>query len=335
VTNSPKIGATAFPRPAEAHGDSSALPVSNRDADWQSCVERLCAMFDRYAGEAQPVFLYMMVDGRGNAGLVNLLERVPGLSYVSLWHGTEIESYTDIAPYLIALDRWQLQDERSLQYRLARRIWREATIPMVTWLWSYNALDAMASHYRRYVTYSLPDRKEYYLHFYDNRILEHLRKVWTEVECQQFIAPCVAIDYRNRLLVDVHWENPQPSWEFETDKFCITNEQHRQLLNLFYADKLALQLRTTCGVRLDHPTVIDLYTLICGQIERAEKYRINDGPGTLDYVTCGVLVSPSFDEHPFVNERLRAVAKGEMSSVEALEGVGDDIWNAIQRKGHA
>jgi hypothetical protein len=272
------------------------------------------------------------VDGRGNPGIDALLARVPGLGYTSLWRDTAIESYTDVAPYLVTLERAELEDERSLQYRLARRLWREATTPMLTWLWSPFDLESIALHYRRYTTYSLANRKAYYLHFHDNRILERLRRVWTEEEGQAFVAPCFEIGYRDRSLFDVAWENEsQPVLSKTDDSLELSNEQHQLLIDLGYADKVTLQLRTVCGAALDHFTPTELYDVVCSQLERASSYRIHDEVALLNFVTCGVLISPTFDEHPVILNRLMAASRGEMSAVDALGGVTDDLWSAIQK----
>ncbi|WP_433695082.1 DUF4123 domain-containing protein [Paraburkholderia phenoliruptrix] len=311
---------------------SVAQSVDQRYAGWQRCFERLQLVYEKHQAREQTAFLYLIADGRGNPGIDNLLARVPELSYTSLWRDTAIQSYTDVAPYLIALDRHELVNERSLQHRLARRLWREASVPMLTWLWSPHDLESVASHYRRYAIYSIPNRQAYYLHFYDNRVLERLKRVWTEEEAQQFIAPCLEIGYCNRLMADITWENAHPPVLPAAEPLQLTDAQHQLLIDLAYTDKLTLQLRTTCGARLDHLTPSELYQLVCSQLERASAYRINDETALLNFVTCGVLISPAFDEHPVVRERLLAAARGDMSSVDALSGVTDDVWSAVQQE---
>jgi hypothetical protein len=311
---------------------SAARSSDQREADWQRCFAHLNAAYGKHQGRGQDVFLYLMADGRGNPGVDRLLALVPELRYTSLWRGTEIECYTDIAPYLIALDRWEIENERSLQYRLARRLWREATVPMLTWLWSPHDLDSLASHYRRYTAYSLPGRQAYYLHFYDNRIIERLRRVWTEEETRQFIAPCFEIEYRDRSFNDVAWENTDsPMLPAGDEPMQLTVEQHQLLIDLARAEKLTLQLRMQCGASADHLTSSELHALVCRQLERARQYRINDEAALLNFVTSGVLISPVFDEHPVVRERLVSASRGEMSPTDALEGITDDVWRVVRQ----
>jgi hypothetical protein len=319
--------------PAQGQDEAATQSAVGRNAGWQRCFEQLRMIFDKYDARDQSVFLYLMVDGRGNPGIDDLLTRVPELGYASLWRDTMIESYTDVAPYLISLDRIELEDERSLQHRLVRRLWREATAPMLTWMWSPHALETMVSHYQRYVVYSLPDRKAFYLHFYDNRILEHLKRAWTEEEAQQFIAPCSEIGYRDRSLIDVVWENGNPPVPSATEEpQTLTSEQHQLLIELAYADKLALHLRTRCGASLEHLSPSELYGMICKLLERAGTYRIRSEEDCLMYVTCGALSAPTFDEHPEIHDRLLAMTREEKSLADALHGIPDQVWDAIREK---
>lgn len=67
----------------------------------------------------------------------------------------------------------------------------------------------------------------------------------------------------------------------------LSDEQHELLLDLGYADKLALQLRNTCGALLDHLADDELYVLVDSQLERAREYRISGDENLSSYVTTG------------------------------------------------
>ncbi|WP_296224966.1 DUF4123 domain-containing protein [Ralstonia sp. UBA689] len=306
--------------------------VSHPDMDWQLWLSGLLNTFGVRSHDDAPEFLYLLVDGRASPGTDKLLEQVPNLQFASLWEGSAIESYADIAPYLIAIDRRELENESSLQRRLARRFWREVSESYaLTWLWSPYALDELEAHYRRFAMYELPDRRAFYLHFYDNRVLARLKHVWSDAEARQFIAPCSEIWYRDRSLADVTWRNAaSPDCPALQERLSLTERQHQRLLELGYADKIALQLRDTCGAALDHVSAHDLQQKVSEQLERAAMYRIG-GEGDLQrYISMGVLVGARFDEHPAVQALLQRVARGELALTDALAQIGEDVWNAIE-----
>jgi hypothetical protein len=337
MTESMTDGARASSDAVATQEESTTTWEVQGDAGWQRCFERLQAVYDKYEARDQSVFLFVMVDGRGHLGIDKLLSQVPELECTSLWADTAIESHADMAPYVIALDRRELANERSLQHRLARRLWREAAVPTLTWLWSPYDIEYVAAHYRSYLTYSLTTRQAYYLHFYDNRVLERLRDVWSEQQAQQFIAPCFEIGYRDRSFSDIAWENPVPPAILADEVPApLTDDQHQLLIGLAYADKLTLHLRTQCGVRLAHFTTSELHQRVCDQLVRAGSYRLDDDFSLMKFLAWGLLVSPTFDEHPLIRERLLAVAHGEVSLVDALGDVADDAGRAIlAEKTHA
>ncbi|WP_454804834.1 DUF4123 domain-containing protein [Paraburkholderia fungorum] len=246
--------------------------------------------------------------------------------------GSVLESFADIAPYIIAIDESALQNEIGPQYQLLERLCDdEADLHMLTWVWSPFDIDTLSAHFKRFCTYTLPNRRAYYLHFYDNRVLPRLRQVWSGEEHQRFMAPVVEIWYRDRKLGAVAWRNDDvPSVVVADTPQSLTDEQHQLLLDLGYADKLAMQLRNTCGAMVDHLSGDELYALVDSQLERAYGYRISDEEGLSAYVTAGVLVSPEFDRHPVVSERLLAVARDEIMAADALSTIDDSVWDAIR-----
>ena len=313
---------------------SVAERFDHRDSAWQAWLERLRGGARTYDEREGPCHLYVVADSRGNPGFNKLLEQVPGLQWASLWRDSAIETYSDVAPYLFAIERGALDDARSLPHRLIRRIWREDPAhQMLTWMWSPFSIEVLGEHYRRYCTYALPDRRQFYLHFYDNRILARLREVWTPAEQAAFIGPCAEIWYTDRLLGDVTWTNESVVRTDASEAVPpLSSEQHHQLIELGYPDKLALHLRTTCGVRLDHLTPDQLYRSVSGLLERAGTYRIRLEGDLLTYVMCGVLSAPNFDEHPEIHDRLLAVARGETQLAEALGAVSDHVWDVIREE---
>lgn len=309
------------------------IAASELEEGWQQWPAGLQAQFVELSTELEPVRLYILADSRANPGLNKLLVQVPELQWASLWHGSVFESYTDIAPYLIQIDQYALEDSRSLMHRLARRLWREANgLHMLTWIWSPVAMVPLSQHFRAYCSYALPDRRAFFLHFYDNRILQRLRAVWTDAEARRFLAPCNEIWYRDRELNDVVWLNAEPAVPaVVANQQNLTDDQHAQLIRLGHADKVALQLRTLCGDALDGVSQHELYRRVVEQLERAGQYRIADADDLLSYVSKGVMLSARFDEHPVIKDQLTRAARGEMTSREALTQIDEDVLRQAAR----
>jgi hypothetical protein len=308
---------------------------SGRDLEsaWGGWHQRLCTQSRATSSGRQPLHLYILADSRANPDLDKLLAQVPGLKWESLWRGSVLESYTDIAPYLIHIDRFALEDDRNLETRLARRLWREgAHKHMLTWLWSPSRLEVLGAHFRSFGRYVTPDQHAYFLHFYDNRILERLRQVWSMDEAQAFLAPCSEIWYSDRDLHDVVWENAMaPAYAVSDGERIMSLEQHAELFRLGYADKLCLQLRDIYGAGLDNWTDADLYRAVSEQIERASRYRITTENDLLSFVSKGIVISSRFDEHPVINDRLNRARNGEIAHVEALGKIDRGILNEAAR----
>ncbi|WP_296653858.1 DUF4123 domain-containing protein [Paraburkholderia sp.] len=301
----------------------STLNVTSSDdieRAWEQWHEHLLAQFSRLLDGNRAVQLFLLVDSRATPGVEKLLQQVPRLAWVSLWRDSVIESYTDIAPYLFQIDHIALSDPGDLLTRLVRRLWKDAhNLHMLTWIWSPLSLELLSTHLRYYSRYETTERRAFFLHFYDNRILERLRSVWTEAEGQVFVSPCVEVWYRDRDWNDVVWRNEVDAAlpVYRSEQF-LTAEQHLELLRLGRADKLAMQLRDMYGGEFGDVLDSKLYYSISEQLERAGKYRIADKDDLLNYVVKGVMVSPRFDEHPEIHERLMRAASGEITLREAL-----------------
>ncbi|WP_439889629.1 DUF4123 domain-containing protein [Ralstonia sp. 25C] len=314
--------------------DSGGLVLAqNLEPAWEQWRERLLAQFEPSFDHEAPTHLYVLADTRGNPGVDTLLPQVPGLAWSSLWSGSVLESYVDISPYLIRIDRLALADPRDLQTRLVRRLWKEGHgLHMLTWIWSPLALEILSEHLRHYTQYETPDQRAYFLHFYDNRILERLRAVWTPEQAQAFISSCTELWYRDRDMNVVSWHNDAPPAHIADDGGQrLTAEQHAELLRLGHADKLAMQLRAMYGAALDKFSDAALYRRVSKQLERAARHRVTGDDALLSYVSKGVLVSATFDEHPVIAERLTRARQGSLSHSEALSQINRDVLREASR----
>ncbi|MDR5795456.1 DUF4123 domain-containing protein [Caballeronia sp. LZ008] len=298
-------------------------PVSrDTNAAWDQWRTRLLAQWQPFADREADSSLYLLADARGNPGLDKLLMQVPGVKSSSLWRGSVIAAYADIAPYLIQVDPLALEQPRELAGRLFRRIWMEGQSRfMLTWIWTPLSLEALDSHLKYYTRYVTPDKREFFLHFYDNRILVRLRSVWTDAQAKSFIAPCHELWYCDRDFGESVWRNDEVTVQAHTDEVPqISADQQAQLYALGHADKLMMQLREMYGSRLDAPDEADFHRRVSAQLERASRYRLKDKDDFLNYVSKGIMLSPRFDEHPVIQERLRRALSGEISHREALTG---------------
>ncbi|MDR5805533.1 hypothetical protein [Caballeronia sp. LZ001] len=68
-----------------------------------------------------------------------------------------------------------------------------------------------------------------------------------------------------------------------------------------------------------------LYLLVTEQLERASRYRLREKDDFLNYVSKGIVLSPRFDEHPVIQERLQRARNAEISHREALSGLTRDV----------
>ncbi|MCA8034022.1 DUF4123 domain-containing protein [Burkholderia arboris] len=305
-----------------------------RELEWPAFLETLKASVARTDDARNAMRLYVLVDTRGYQELDVQLAAVPRLRHASLWTDTGLDAYTDIAPYLIAFDHDAINDENAEQYRLLRQLWLEAVdLHAVTWLWSTWSFDALDQHLRQYVQYRLPNGRAYYLFFFDNHVLGRLRQVWRDTQAQRFVAPFGEIRYRDRRLGEVVWRNDMQANEGAVpvgDAPGLNEQQHAQLIELGYPDKLVLKFRETMGAMVDHMSDAELHDRVVEQLDRAAAHEIAEEAGLQCYVMTGVLVSPRFDEHPAVKSRLEAASRGETSVDAALASIDDATWDAIR-----
>ncbi|EKS9915709.1 DUF4123 domain-containing protein [Burkholderia multivorans] len=305
-----------------------------REPEWPAFLAMLKASLAHTDEVGRAMRLYVLVDTRGYQELDVRLAMVHRLRYASLWTDTGLEAYTDIAPYLIAFDRDTLDDENAEQHRLLRQLWLDAVdLHAVTWMWSTWSFDALDAHLRQYVQYKLPNGRAYYLFFFDNHVFDRIRRVWSDAQTRQFVAPFNEIRYRDRQLDEVVWRNDAPAVEGAmpaADAAGLSEQQHAKLIELGYPDKLVLKFRETMAAVVDHLPDAELHDLVVEQLDRAAAHGIVDEIGLLSYVVTGVQVAPRFDEHPIVKSCLEAASRGETSVDAALASIDDATWDAIR-----
>ncbi|MET3555072.1 hypothetical protein [Burkholderia sp. 567] len=85
------------------------------------------------------------------------------------------------------------------------------------------------------------------------------------------------------------------------------------------------------GTILDSISDTTLFHRVSEQLGRAARYRIADDDDLLSYVSKGLVVSPWFDEHPVIKERLTRGVQGEMTYREAPSQIDPDVLQAESR----
>lgn len=313
--------------------------------DWQSLLGETLrhAEISRIeTGEA--MHAYLLVDFRNRAELAAPIKSSAQVSHGSVWLGTDLAVYGEIAPLLIEIDdltRFELGRDTDGPYtsellRLLRRVYEaDGGQFAVTHILSPMALAELMAHCAYYGDYGLPDGREYYLHFYDSRILDRAFQVWSEAERERFLAPLTLVRYLRRDGSIAEWKGggerelsaaalpaPQP----------FTLAQHQALLDMDYPDKLTQQIRRIyMGVLGSDLRQDELHEQVLEQMARARAYGIESERDMLDYVAWGITISPRFDEHEVIQPALRAFKGSGLS--QALEDVPDDVWDGLLREG--
>ncbi|HEY9273805.1 DUF4123 domain-containing protein [Achromobacter sp.] len=312
--------------------------------DWQSLLGETLrhAEISRIeTGEA--MHAYLLVDFRNRAELAAPIKTSTQLSHGSVWLGTDLAVYGEIAPLLIEIDdlaRFELRRDTDGPYasellRLLRRVYEaDGGQFAVTHILSPMTLAELMAHCAYYGDYGLPDGREFYLHFYDSRILDRAFQVWSDAERERFLAPLTLTRYLRRDGSIAEWKGggerelsaaalpaPQP----------FTLAQHQALLDMDYPDKLAQQIRRIyMGVLGSDLRQDELHEQVLEQMARARAYGIESERDMLDYVAWGITISPRFDEHEVIQPALRAFKGSGLS--RALEDVPDEVWDGLLRE---
>jgi len=256
------------------------------------------------------------------------LDRLGTVSFEALWDGTDLSAHKEISPLLIAVELTSATSD--IPRQLLRRLWKFSEEGfMVTWIWSSYSLRELAVHFRSYCEYTLPDRRTFYLHFYDNRILERLRLTWTEEEQCRFASVAFQIWYRSRIDGDCVWCTEVPRRPESVKAMEMTGEQHLTLLSLGWPDKLASQISDLGGDLVDHLSPEELYRAVCEQVKRAARYRIRDERDMQRYVMSGLRFSPRFDEHLSVRYLLELASHGDITFDVALSKIDEKFQNGM------
>lgn len=312
---------------------------------WEERLNDTLAQAEKLGSDAGTALnTYLLVDFRGRTALARPVKACADLSYGSVWVGTDLAVYDEIAPLLIEVDdltrfglwRGRADPEESELLRLLGRLHKaDGGEFAVTHIVSPLTLTELMTHYAYYGEYVLPDGREYYLHFYDSRILDRAFQVWTDAEQKRFLAPVQVMRYVRRDGSVAQWTGPgvkpdAASGLSRPQPFSL--DQHQALLDLDYPDKLAVQIRRIylgvlgSGLRQD-----ELYGRVLEQMARARSHGVETERDMLDYVAWGITISPRFDEHEAILPALRAFkGQGEGLS-QALAHVPDAVWDELLR----
>lgn len=311
---------------------------------WEERLNDTLAQAEKLGSDAGTALnTYLLVDFRGRTALARPVKACADLSYGSVWVGTDLAVYDEIAPLLIQVDdlsRFELSHGKHVPrgselLRLLGKLHEaDGGEYAVTHIVSALPLAELMSHYAYYGEYGLPDGREYYLHFYDSRILDRAFHVWTDAERDRFLAPVHQLRYLRRDGSVAQWAGAGAARRNapESHQQPFTLAQHQALLDLDYPDKLAVQIRRLyLGVLGGGLCQDALYTQVVVQMERARSYGIHTERDMLDYVAWGITISPRFDEHEAIAPLLRKFKDTGPGLSRALADVPDGVWDALLR----
>ncbi|MBV8271125.1 MAG: DUF4123 domain-containing protein [Cupriavidus sp.] len=302
------------------------------ESAWAAFSSRVQETLERLSQSGEPVSFFALVDTRGLPELRAAMNRLQSVPFVALWDETDLAAHQDLSPLLIHVDP-RTEDAGATQAVL-QHLWQISdTEFMVTWICSARDLKEVADHLRRYCEYTLPDRRAYYLHFYDNRVLERLRSVWMPDEFSGFASIACELWYQQRAGEPGIWRSDAETPVAKTDEpLAMTHEQHLALLSLGRVDKVVMQLRGLYGPLLEHFSPGQIYLAARTQLERATVHGVKDEADMLLYVAKGLLVSARFDEHPKIHEQLQLARYGDIPFSEVLSQVDSSIVDDLSNR---
>ncbi|CAB3898535.1 DUF4123 domain-containing protein [Achromobacter piechaudii] len=290
---------------------------------------------------------YVIVDFRGHPDLLARITATEDLSFGSIWAQTGLDIYGDVAPLLIDVDGasqgvlrgpprpdFSTPLVRVLDALHERDGGRYAMMSFA----SAVPLEKLIAHFGHFCDYALPDASEFFLHWYDTRILARALQVWTPAQRERFASPLITLRYplRDGGQAELAGAGRLPQAPVQGIQ-RFTPEQHQMLFDLDYPDKIAVQLRRLYpGLLPGDPDQDALVPRVQAQLERARAHGVAGDKDTFDYVAWGVSISPRFDEHPRIREGLRAYRPdGDGALARALAGVPDAVWDEVQAMHHA
>ncbi|MFC4278622.1 DUF4123 domain-containing protein [Achromobacter aloeverae] len=313
------------------------------NVSWEATLADLVAELPRYRGpHGEAARACVVVDFRGHPDLLALLLKAGNLTFGSVWAQTGLDVYGDVAPMIIELDGASQDvlggartgDVSTTLLRLLHALHeRDGGRYAMIGFCSAAPLEALIAHFGHFCDYALPDGREFFVHWYDSRILVRALQVWDEAQRADFLAPLGTLAYAQRggdyarvqggalASVDPHG-----------DILRLTPGQHQLFFDLDYPDKLAVQLRRLyMGMLPGDPGQDALVPRVRDQLERARGHGVAGDKDTFDYVAWGISISPRFDEHPLIKAALAAYrpdADGGLSG--CLAHVPDSVWDELQ-----
>jgi hypothetical protein len=126
--------------------------------------------------------LFAVVDSCDEPSVPKKVRELGPERAVSLYRGGAEEQYAAIAPYLVHADQ-------SVFEWIEKDLWRA---PWGIFAYSDASLEALRTHFRRFLKVKSTDQKEYLFRFYDPRILPPFLKSSDEAELKQFFGPVQA-----------------------------------------------------------------------------------------------------------------------------------------------
>lgn len=310
---------------------------------WQQALLSTFAELPHHRGPyGEAARAYVIVDFRGHPDLLARITATEDMSFGSVWAQTGLDIYGDVAPLLIEVDGasqgvlrgpprvdFSTPLVRVLNALHERSSGRYAMMSFA----SAVPLEKLIAHFGRFCDYALPDASEFFLHWYDTRILARALQVWTAEQSARFASPLITLRYalRDGSLAELSGTGRLPADQPDGIQ-RFSPEQHQMLFDLDYPDKLAVQLRRLYpGLLPGDPDQDALVPRVQAQLERARAHGVAGDKDTFDYVAWGISISPRFDEHPLIREGLRGYQPGDEGALaKALAGVPDAVWDEVQ-----
>ncbi|ALM87021.1 DUF4123 domain-containing protein [Bordetella sp. N] len=315
------------------------------NASWRGALielfDEIPQLGDRDRETARP---YVVVDFRGHPDLLEQLLRAEGVTLGSVWARTGLDVYADVAPMIIEVDDATQEELRAgslgdsstvLSLVLHTLHHRDGGRYAMIGFTSTAKLDALIAHFGYFCDYALPDGREFFVHWYDSRILVRALQVWNDEQRAEFLSPLISLTYSMRDGSVVRLQGGGgAATETRSEIPQLTPEQHQLFFDLDYPDKLAVQLRRLyVGLLPGDPDQDALVPRVQEQLDRARAHGVAGDKDLFDYVAWGISISPRFDEHPLIKAGLsayRAAAQGGLSG--ALADVSDAVWDSLQEE---